>query len=103
MSKTAYSKGVAGLIDEARKPLLERIAELEALLEETADDGATVGWMIAEDRLRKRNAELEANNESLEKQYSLAQEEIVRLKDDINVLAPAWTKEWTKEEDWSDE
>ena len=39
--------------------LAVRIAELEALVEKTAEDGATVGWMIAEDRLRKRIAELE--------------------------------------------
>lgn len=43
-------------LDQAEK----RIAELEALVEKTAEDGATVGWMIAEDRLRKRIAELEA-------------------------------------------
>ena len=98
MSKTAYSKGVAGLIDEARKPLLERIAELEAQLERERIEARPVYK-----RLKQDIAELEAKNESLEKQYSLAQEEIVRLKDDINVLAPAWTKEWTKEEDWSDE
>lgn len=54
---------------------------------------------VHRDILLDRIAELEAENKSLEERYSLAQEEIVRLKNDISLLAPAWTKE----EDWSDE
>lgn len=54
---------------------------------------------VHRDILLDRITELEAENKSLEERYSLAQEEIVRLKNDISLLAPAWTKE----EDWSDE
>lgn len=46
-----------------------------------------------------RIAELESQVENLQASLSNACGEIVRLKDDINLLAPAWTKE----EDWSDE
>ena len=54
---------------------------------------------VHRDILLDRITELEAENKSLEERYSLAQEQIVRLKNDISLLAPAWTKE----EDWSDE
>jgi uncharacterized small protein (DUF1192 family) len=96
---TKYSDGWQAHKD--RGVLLERIEELEAELHKNQQSWQEhdQGRIFAAKEMQLRIAELEAKNESLEERYSLAQQEIVRLKNDISLLAPAWTKE----ENWSDE